>query len=1431
MSVRRLEAIGRVVALGGLLTVPTYLLIAADRIDWTTRGPGGGGNIFSIGISPANPNIVLAGSDVGGMFRSANGGQTWQMVNNVLVVPARHGAYTIGVYPWEYSPFVFDPMTASTVYLGTLKSTDAGLTWTEKVPAPYLAASIFAVDPANSQKVYAVGSGYVYRSDCAFESCTPQPFCIKLDGQGCDTSVQVRSLKIRTAQGSSLLACTNRGLYRSTDDGSSWQAIPIAPVPPPNSLQSPVNPITGEVICNDLAYHAGSNRLYMSVGLTPDQTGCDPASAECVWPDEKGWKTVDRWHGGVYQSTDFGTTWTRVSGGLGAEVLPNTGFDTPGDSTHPVAGWDYFFAPPNESVVQESGVVQHGGSPGNVLKMSTALSTGSVGIATTVSMTSNQLYRISAWAKISGYTGGGCPNPPSDLFRASLFYYKDLAATQTAEWPGYPGDGWSHAWGTPLPSGNGEFSGEAASNNGWRYYETVVRPSEGTVKGAVYFFVDPNGGCGTGVTYLDDVSVVPYNDLPKNGYRTQSSYFLEYGRLAVDDTNPDTLYVGTFQAGLNDFSMADTGGVYRLTYASSVWSVDLITRSTWHDNVLDGINTAPRCGNGRCEGRREDCHTCPQDCRTLAVPTGACCGDGNPQDNGDDGECHNKVVGSATSRCVVDCPAFPDPRRPYFETPEGSPRYAIVQAMAIGSGAAGHETLFIGAPEHYKTTNAAHPTSDVQWTEMTSEFIDFGNSAPFAAWKARGGTNDVNGLAIATAKNGSTERLYYGDGDNRINLSTDGGQSFLLGGEPDWGQLGIVGDAASSILVDDADPNTIWVGISTAPVGAETQSDAGGTAVGSYEPAATSRPWTWTPLGDQSTFPKGGGVDLARLGSDFYAAVFGHGVYKLTGGSGAWTLWSSGIDASMSPPVPSCGTENLHTTRIASEPRSQHLFVSLGNPSPFGSVPELCKTGIWESIGGANNWTDITPSIMGHEPLTSILPAGPNRLFVSTYRYDGLSVPSTGGGLYKRKPLAGGGWTWGSLAVLAQPLVRGIAVSPIDNSLVYAFAGQVSGANDTPGQMAGIYKSVDGGGTFTLLPNYGLMHLFASDLAFSKLDPTGHTLLATTFGGGVFQGAITCTDEVRDFECATRINADALPVIPSGSTGTVVSTDAKDDDAGSPDGTYVDLVEAGSPKKLTAVWTLPGALAGVDYELRVEAAIANLASHDNFNFSVATTSASSCNGSESYGPGVLTVSKTFDDDVIQRVALGKLPACGSKFCVKVKDTEASDSTADTLQVDRLFLLPGPAPPADVNASSQGTPNPGTIQQGTIADTQSSNNVYEVLKEGVVTGKSKLIHTWTFTNVPSGAFHQLHVEGNRSANNEGDDFQFYYSTDGSNFALIPGALIGSTADVACGSDWVFGTGSISGTVYIQVRDTNQNSGSQKDTVSMDHLAIKTIPDAI
>src|SRR5439155_25839084 len=77
---------------------------AAEVIQWKSIGAGGGGNMVSAAVSPADPNIVLMGSDIGGIYRSGDGGATWQLRNGFLVQPTQFSAYGI------YDGFVFDTL-------------------------------------------------------------------------------------------------------------------------------------------------------------------------------------------------------------------------------------------------------------------------------------------------------------------------------------------------------------------------------------------------------------------------------------------------------------------------------------------------------------------------------------------------------------------------------------------------------------------------------------------------------------------------------------------------------------------------------------------------------------------------------------------------------------------------------------------------------------------------------------------------------------------------------------------------------------------------------------------------------------------------------------------------------------------------------------------------------------------------------------------------------------------------------------------------------------------------------------------------------------------------------------------------------------------------------------------------------------------------
>src|SRR4051812_27687790 len=48
---------------------------------WTSLGLGGGGAMFTPAISPVDPNLILLNCDMGGSYRSTDGGASWELIH------------------------------------------------------------------------------------------------------------------------------------------------------------------------------------------------------------------------------------------------------------------------------------------------------------------------------------------------------------------------------------------------------------------------------------------------------------------------------------------------------------------------------------------------------------------------------------------------------------------------------------------------------------------------------------------------------------------------------------------------------------------------------------------------------------------------------------------------------------------------------------------------------------------------------------------------------------------------------------------------------------------------------------------------------------------------------------------------------------------------------------------------------------------------------------------------------------------------------------------------------------------------------------------------------------------------------------------------------------------------------------------------------
>jgi len=1391
--------------------------LANDRIEWKTRGPGNGGNMVFVAVSPVDPRIVLMGSDTAGIFRSVDGGLTWQMRNDALVHPGRFAGYPFRSFAWD----TFD---TNIVYSGTLKSTDAGFTWHETVNNPYILNGIDAVDPANHDVVYTIGDGAgsltemkVYRTQCAWDkaSCPNPPYDSSIVTEDNGTPLQgalVRALVVDPTSQGHLFLCTSKGI-RETNyaPGAQWHELTGAPVRDCNSLRI----ASGNLVA-----------VFETQCKCPNQT-----EGNCKSLSESpscGWREVESWKGGVYRrpvNATYAAQWTCLNHADDADILANLnpGFE---DQSQP---FPIHWVNAGQTTWECNNVQW----PARTGLCSMRMDMGTLGAALYADLVTVQpdtIYRISAWSRMN-YPG--CPANTRTL-HAQLYFFTDAQGTVPMYFPG----GFYNTmnpWFT--------HSLQNAETGGWRKFESLFRVPASAHSVKLGFFTAPDGGPCTGSTWVDDVSIVPTHGLPKvNGGvgLGDSLAFVDFGALVLDPTDPNTIYVGT-REGWSTLFGADTAGIWKSHWNTTLQRIewDLVTRASYRDNVLDGVISAPQCGNGRCEGRGENCTTCPIDCtnsKNSGIPTAGCCGD-NSCVTGEHGD------NTGNLHCLVDCPWEPDPNRvgvctagvragldcdvtadcpgstcntsagavPYYE--EGGSGGIRIWDFAIGSGASGHNTVYAASEQGYVTTNGG-----AKWTEVSSDHQINATTPPYyTTWKPRGDTHAVIVSPVVTDPR-VPARVYYGDQDNYFKVSFDSGQTFSTEGNPDWLNLTpqVLWHSVHSIVLDANDFNKVYCGISAGLTGFP---GGGGVVRGEYDPSAMplEKHWKWFPVGNQATFPKDGRVDLVRDNQgSFYAAIWGKGVFKLDS-MGNWSNCPPNCPAQSygnwdSPPT---GWELYN---IALEPISQRLYVSAGFPAETPSGSD--STGIWASNDRGANWTKISAS----EPALSgaiidfIVPNGPNTLLVA----------AEGRGVY-RGTLSGSTWSWGT-AVLDKPQVSGLAISPLDSSLVYAFSDQLCCAADSELSQprAGIWKSTNGGksGSWGSAPlpndsvNSSLAFLAYGRLSFSAVN--SRTLYAATGGAGVFEGSVLCSDPTREFECATRVNASSQGISP----GSVVFGQLSDLSAATFDDTYETLSESTSgTRRLTATWTFSTALAGVDYKVRVEGAKLGTSS-DTFTVSILKKSGA-CSGSESGYTNLFDLPAQDEDDVLVGSA-GKLTGSQNTFCVRLKDGSDSDIITDSVIMDRVYLVPTSPPPETVAATDepQGS-SPGIIFSGSYPDTRTSDDRSEALQETLQSGNSRLTHVWKFTGVPTGASHLLHVEGHRPANTELENFQFAFSTDGTSYTNITGALINTEQDVAGGTNYTFGTGSLSGTVYIRVTDTN-TTGAVLDTLYVDHLTILTVP---
>lgn len=235
---------------------------------WLQEGPGNiGGRFNALAISPTDQDIIYAGAANGGIFKTTDGGASWNPIFDDQAYLA------IG-------DIELDPNDENTIYVGTgdknfgggshlgngvYKSTDAGATWTQIGLEETSIITEIAIDPADSDRIFVSTLGNTYEK-------TPD----------------------------------NRGVYRTTDGGTTWQNVLFI------SDSSGVIDMVMDPSNSDILYATGFNRINL------------PFQAKVTGPDAK-----------IYKTIDGGDNWTILSNGLPtgdqsriglviSDVAPNT---------------------------------------------------------------------------------------------------------------------------------------------------------------------------------------------------------------------------------------------------------------------------------------------------------------------------------------------------------------------------------------------------------------------------------------------------------------------------------------------------------------------------------------------------------------------------------------------------------------------------------------------------------------------------------------------------------------------------------------------------------------------------------------------------------------------------------------------------------------------------------------------------------------------------------------------------------------------------------------------------------------------------------------------------------------------------------------------------------------------------------------------------